>query len=167
MEAVLERARRIELLILDVDGVLTDGRILIFSDGREGKFFHFHDGHGIRMVRQAGVTVALLTPPDPRAALVRFYQRAQPLGWWRPIAAEAGATRQRKMRISTGFGIALLGVVAVASGVVFLSSAYVARWGTALAGAVASVVAGLLFHGLHARYFARWEAAIEVHADPH
>jgi 3-deoxy-D-manno-octulosonate 8-phosphate phosphatase (KDO 8-P phosphatase) len=71
MEAVLERARRVELLLLDVDGVLTDGRILILSDGREGKFFHFHDGHGIRLARQAGLTVGLLSARSSEATAVR------------------------------------------------------------------------------------------------
>ena len=60
MEGLLERARRVELLLLDVDGVLTDGRILILPGG-EGKFFHIHDGHGIRLLQEAGVPVGILS----------------------------------------------------------------------------------------------------------
>ena len=51
----------IELLVLDVDGVLTDGRLVIHSDGTESKHFHTLDGHGIRMWQRAGLKVALLS----------------------------------------------------------------------------------------------------------
>jgi len=51
----------IELLVLDVDGVLTDGRIITHSDGSESKCFHVLDGHGIRLWQRAGLKVALLS----------------------------------------------------------------------------------------------------------
>ncbi|HNS22964.1 MAG TPA: HAD hydrolase family protein [Sedimentisphaerales bacterium] len=51
----------IELLVLDVDGVLTDGRLIIHSDGGESKCFHILDGHGIRMWQRAGLKVSLLS----------------------------------------------------------------------------------------------------------
>ncbi len=51
----------IELLALDVDGVLTDGRLILHSDGTESKCFHILDGHGIRMWQRAGLKVALLS----------------------------------------------------------------------------------------------------------
>lgn len=51
----------IELLVLDVDGVLTDGRVMIHSDGGESKAFNILDGHGIRMWQRAGLQVALLS----------------------------------------------------------------------------------------------------------
>ncbi|MHC4075173.1 MAG: KdsC family phosphatase [Planctomycetota bacterium] len=51
----------IKMLILDVDGVLTDGRIIINSDGSETKQFQTLDGHGIRMWRRAGLEVAFLS----------------------------------------------------------------------------------------------------------
>ncbi|MBP7049913.1 MAG: HAD hydrolase family protein [Phycisphaerae bacterium] len=51
----------IELLVLDVDGVLTDGRVILHSDGGESKCFHILDGHGIRMWQRAGLKVALLS----------------------------------------------------------------------------------------------------------
>lgn len=53
--------RGIELLVLDVDGVLTDGRVFIHSDGTESKGFSILDGHGIRMWQRAGLRVALLS----------------------------------------------------------------------------------------------------------
>lgn len=58
---VRERASRVRLLILDVDGVLTDGGLIWQADGQESKVFHVHDGHGIRLVQRAGIEVALLT----------------------------------------------------------------------------------------------------------
>jgi len=53
--------KAIELLVLDVDGVLTDGRVFIHSDGTESKGFSILDGHGIRMWQRAGLRVALLS----------------------------------------------------------------------------------------------------------
>jgi 3-deoxy-D-manno-octulosonate 8-phosphate phosphatase (KDO 8-P phosphatase) len=51
----------IEMLALDVDGVLTDGTLIINSDGSESKFFNSLDGHGIRMWQRAGLKVALIS----------------------------------------------------------------------------------------------------------
>jgi YrbI family 3-deoxy-D-manno-octulosonate 8-phosphate phosphatase len=59
--AVLESAKRIKLLILDVDGVLTDGRITFTSAGDEVKSFNVRDGHAIKMAMRAGLDVALIT----------------------------------------------------------------------------------------------------------
>lgn len=53
--------RAIELLVLDVDGVLTDGQLILHGDGCESKCFHTHDGHGIRMWQRAGGQTALLS----------------------------------------------------------------------------------------------------------
>jgi 3-deoxy-D-manno-octulosonate 8-phosphate phosphatase (KDO 8-P phosphatase) len=51
----------IKLLAMDVDGVLTDGAIIVGSDGAESKFFNSQDGHGIRLWQRAGLKVALLS----------------------------------------------------------------------------------------------------------
>lgn len=51
----------IKLLVLDVDGVLTDGTVIINADGRESKFFNVLDGHGIRLWKRAGFKVAFLS----------------------------------------------------------------------------------------------------------
>ena len=60
-EQVRVRAAKVKLLILDVDGVLTDGRIIMDRKGREIKAFDVRDGHGIRLLREAGIEVAILT----------------------------------------------------------------------------------------------------------
>lgn len=51
----------IRLLVMDVDGVLTDGTVMINCDGSEGKLFNLQDGHGIRMWQRAGLKVAFLS----------------------------------------------------------------------------------------------------------
>lgn len=55
------RARGVRLMIFDVDGVLTDGRIYYSDSGAEMKAFSTQDGHGIRMLMASGVSVAILT----------------------------------------------------------------------------------------------------------
>jgi 3-deoxy-D-manno-octulosonate 8-phosphate phosphatase (KDO 8-P phosphatase) len=60
-EETRSKLEAIELLVLDVDGVLTDGQILLYGDGREAKRFGLLDGHGIRMWQRAGLRVALLS----------------------------------------------------------------------------------------------------------
>ncbi len=56
-----KRARNISLLILDVDGVLTDGRITYTSDGKEIKSFDAKDGHGIVLARDSKFKIALIS----------------------------------------------------------------------------------------------------------
>jgi 3-deoxy-D-manno-octulosonate 8-phosphate phosphatase (KDO 8-P phosphatase) len=51
----------LKLLVVDVDGVLTDGTIAVDSEGRDIKFFNSLDGHGIRMWKRAGLEVAFLS----------------------------------------------------------------------------------------------------------
>jgi 3-deoxy-D-manno-octulosonate 8-phosphate phosphatase (KDO 8-P phosphatase) len=53
--------RGIKLLILDVDGVLTDGRISINDQGEETKAYNVRDGHGIRLLMASGIDVAIIT----------------------------------------------------------------------------------------------------------
>ncbi|MDX1570673.1 MAG: HAD-IIIA family hydrolase [Xanthomonadales bacterium] len=58
---LLERARRVELAVFDVDGVLTDGLLHYTEDGREMKSFCSQDGLGLKHLMKAGVTVAVIT----------------------------------------------------------------------------------------------------------
>ena len=68
--------RRVRLLVLDVDGVLTDGRLYYGAQGETLKVFHVRDGHGIKQVAGAGVTVAILSGRKSSAVL----RRARGLG---------------------------------------------------------------------------------------
>ena len=56
-----EKLKHIELLLLDVDGVMTDGRIIWDANGTETKFFNVKDGHGIKLLQRAGVQVGIIT----------------------------------------------------------------------------------------------------------
>ncbi len=62
---------RIELLVLDVDGVLTDGRIVLDADGREGKQFSALDGAGLKYWQRAGRQAAILSGRSSRAVIAR------------------------------------------------------------------------------------------------
>ena len=62
----------VRLLILDVDGVLTDGRLYLSEDGAETKRFHVHDGQGLVLLREAGVRVAVLSARHSEAARQRL-----------------------------------------------------------------------------------------------
>ncbi len=55
------RAQTIKLLICDVDGVFSDGRIYLGNDGEELKAFHTRDGYGVKALQQTGVTLAVIT----------------------------------------------------------------------------------------------------------
>jgi 3-deoxy-D-manno-octulosonate 8-phosphate phosphatase (KDO 8-P phosphatase) len=61
MQSFQELAKRIKLLILDVDGVLTDGSIFITASGEEIKAFNTLDGHGLKMLQSTGVKLAIIT----------------------------------------------------------------------------------------------------------
>jgi 3-deoxy-D-manno-octulosonate 8-phosphate phosphatase (KDO 8-P phosphatase) len=71
-----EAMRRVRLLVLDVDGVLTDGRLFYGARGEALKAFHVRDGHGIKQVAAAGITVAIISGRKS-AAVAR---RARELG---------------------------------------------------------------------------------------
>ncbi|HUH87326.1 MAG TPA: HAD hydrolase family protein [Pusillimonas sp.] len=59
--AVIERARQVRLMIFDVDGVLTDGSLWYGENGETMKRFNALDGHGLRLMREGGIAVALIT----------------------------------------------------------------------------------------------------------
>jgi 3-deoxy-D-manno-octulosonate 8-phosphate phosphatase (KDO 8-P phosphatase) len=70
---------RIQLLILDVDGVLTDGRLYFGAKGEELKVFHVRDGHGIKLLMAAGVQVAAFSGRRSAAAAARLRELRVPL----------------------------------------------------------------------------------------
>jgi 3-deoxy-D-manno-octulosonate 8-phosphate phosphatase (KDO 8-P phosphatase) len=84
-----QRAAQVRLLVLDVDGVLTDGRLYFDADGEALKVFDVRDGHGIKLLREAGIEVAILSArTSPIVA-----RRAHDLGIMQVIqgAADKGA----------------------------------------------------------------------------
>ena len=76
MEHVQSLAAKIRLLVLDVDGVLTDGQLYFDAAGKECKVFHARDGYGIRRVLDAGIDVAIISGRKSRAV----EKRADELG---------------------------------------------------------------------------------------
>lgn len=76
------RVECVKILVLDVDGVMTDGRLIYHDDGTESKAFDVRDGHGIKMLRQAGIETALISGRssplvDKRAADLGITEVAQ------------------------------------------------------------------------------------------
>jgi 3-deoxy-D-manno-octulosonate 8-phosphate phosphatase (KDO 8-P phosphatase) len=61
MKDILAKAARIRLVVFDVDGVLTDGSLYLGDDGQEYKAFHSRDGHGMAMLKEAGVHIGIIT----------------------------------------------------------------------------------------------------------
>jgi 3-deoxy-D-manno-octulosonate 8-phosphate phosphatase (KDO 8-P phosphatase) len=76
-KSTLMRAKKVELLLLDVDGVLTDGTIIYTHDGGESKGFNTQDGFGLRILQDAGVAVGLITARTSEAVS----RRAADLGF--------------------------------------------------------------------------------------
>ena len=67
----LQRARRVKLMVFDVDGVLTDGKLWFGPSGEEIKAFHSFDGQGIKMLASSGVQIALLSGRSSPALTAR------------------------------------------------------------------------------------------------
>ncbi|MBL8529617.1 MAG: 3-deoxy-manno-octulosonate-8-phosphatase KdsC [Burkholderiales bacterium] len=76
MSELYDRARRIRLVVFDVDGVLTDGSLYITDAGEEFKAFHSQDGHGMKMLQATGIQLAIITGRTSRSVELR----AQNLG---------------------------------------------------------------------------------------
>jgi len=70
-QLLLEKAKRIKLLLLDVDGVLTDGRIIYDSRGHDLKLFDVHDGLGVYILGKVGIKTILITAKGSRAIIPR------------------------------------------------------------------------------------------------
>lgn len=71
-EALLARGRNIKVLLLDADGVLTDGGLLYSAQGETLKRFNTLDGHGLKMLQSAGITVAVITGRDSEPLRARL-----------------------------------------------------------------------------------------------
>lgn len=71
MNGAADRARAVRLALLDVDGVLTDGRLYYGPAGEVLKAFHILDGHGLKMLAESGVATGLLSGRASEAAAAR------------------------------------------------------------------------------------------------
>jgi 3-deoxy-D-manno-octulosonate 8-phosphate phosphatase (KDO 8-P phosphatase) len=96
-----ERAAAIRLILLDVDGVLTDGTVVMHGDGTESKAFHIRDGAAIVWAMQTGIPIGLLSARSSAATV----QRATQLGI-RIVAQGAISKPVEFERIIAGQGVA-------------------------------------------------------------
>ena len=71
MQNVYDKAKRIRLAIFDVDGVLTYGLLYLTDGGEEIKVFNSRDGHGMKMLRESGVELAIITGRTSRCVELR------------------------------------------------------------------------------------------------
>lgn len=71
MPDTTDRAKRIRLAIFDVDGVLTDGSLYFTDSGEEMKVFNVRDGHGMKMLQETGVRLAIITSRTSRCVEAR------------------------------------------------------------------------------------------------
>ena len=76
MQSIAERAQRIKIAVFDVDGVMTDGALYLSDAGEEIKAYHVLDGHGVKMLKQSGVQLAIITSRTSRGV----ERRAENLG---------------------------------------------------------------------------------------
>jgi 3-deoxy-D-manno-octulosonate 8-phosphate phosphatase (KDO 8-P phosphatase) len=74
--SVTDRARQVRVAAFDVDGILTDGRLYYTDSGEEIKAFNVQDGHGIKMLHESGIVVAIITSRSSRVV----ENRARDLG---------------------------------------------------------------------------------------
>lgn len=72
MQEIRERAARVRLLIFDVDGVLTDGSLYLGDDGQEYKAFNARDGHGMVMLQETGVQLAVISGRSSPVVRIRM-----------------------------------------------------------------------------------------------
>jgi 3-deoxy-D-manno-octulosonate 8-phosphate phosphatase (KDO 8-P phosphatase) len=70
-QEVLDRARKVSLVLMDVDGVLTDGQIMMYSDGSEGRAFSVRDGHGIRIGQRGGLLFGIVSGRESKVVTDR------------------------------------------------------------------------------------------------
>jgi 3-deoxy-D-manno-octulosonate 8-phosphate phosphatase (KDO 8-P phosphatase) len=107
MNAV-ERAARVRLMILDVDGVLTDGSLYYGPGGEVMKAFNVRDGHGVKLLREGGVEVAILTARQSEIVAVR----ARELGVDRVVQGAADKVAGFERLIDdTGIGVERCGYI--------------------------------------------------------
>ncbi len=70
-QAVLSKAKPVKILLMDVDGVLTDGSLMYSHEGQESKAFNTQDGFGLRLLQEAGVEIGVITARSSEAVTRR------------------------------------------------------------------------------------------------
>lgn len=103
MQDILEKAAKIKLVIFDIDGVLTTGALFLDNEGNEYKAFNSKDGHGLRMLQDGGVEVAIITGRQSELVqhrakdlgITRIYQgKREKLPAYEELLAETGLSHE-------------------------------------------------------------------------
>ena len=98
---VIEKAKKVELLILDVDGVLTDGGIILDENGAESKRFFAQDGHGLMLLRNLNIELAIISGRYSKAV----EHRAKDLNFTEIIQGSRDKLRDFKERFSQKYNL--------------------------------------------------------------
>ena len=72
MQNIINKANKIKLVVFDVDGVLTDGGLILGENGNEYKIFNVRDGHGLVMLRESGCNIAVITARSSKIVAERM-----------------------------------------------------------------------------------------------
>src|SRR5881398_1715389 len=78
MDDVILRAKLIKLLLMDCDGVMTDGRIMLLENGDEQKTFNVRDGHGIVLFHRAGLKTGIISGRSSSFVQKRAWELGMP-----------------------------------------------------------------------------------------
>ena len=70
-QAVIDRARKVRLILMDADGVLTDGRIIVFADGNDARAYHARDGLAVRVGQSGGLAFGVVSGRESKAVAAR------------------------------------------------------------------------------------------------
>lgn len=108
MQNRADKAKKIKLLILDVDGVLTDGKLFFDEQGKEYKAFNARDGLGIKLLQKAGIRVAVISGRSSKPVALRMEMLGIDLVYlgqsdkghaFRDIIAKAGCTPEQAAHV--------------------------------------------------------------------
>lgn len=108
MQTRIEKAQKIKVLILDVDGVLTDGKLFFDEQGREYKSFNVSDGLGIKLVQKAGIQVAVISGRGSKVVALRmamlgidlvYLEQADKGQAFKEIIAQVGCTPEQAAHV--------------------------------------------------------------------
>jgi len=140
-----ERAARIRMILMDVDGTLTDGCLFVLPDGEEVKAYHVRDGMGVLLAQQAGIKTGIITGKtaksvERRAEKLRIGEVHQGILDKKKILDEIAARHRLKLREIAYIGddlgdlevmkaVGLAGTVADAHPVIKENSHWVSRYG--------------------------------------
>lgn len=97
-QAVIDRARKVRLILMDADGVLTDGRIIVLADGNDARAYHARDGLAVRIGQSGGLAFGVVSGRESKSVAARaqeldfveIHQRVAAKG---PLVEEIGRRR--------------------------------------------------------------------------